>query len=105
MGAPEAMTNETGEASVANPRCWSCEAKIASGDHFCRSCGATLFAGAPVPREVLKKRGRRHAAIMFLFGAAIVLFAIIHRNPADIILVVAFGLPLCGAGAVTWRMA
>ncbi len=42
---------------------------------------------------------------MFLFGAAIVLFAIIHRNPADIILVVAFGLPLCGAGAVTWRMA
>ncbi len=99
------MTSETDDPSVANPLCWSCQAKIASGDRFCRSCGATVSAGAQVPREVLKKRGRRHAAIMFLFGAAIVLFAIIHRNPADIILVVAFGLPLCGAGAVTWRMA
>ncbi len=56
-------------------------------------------------REALKKRGRRHAAIMFLGGIAIALFAVIHRDPADIILVVAFGLPLCGAGAITWRMA
>jgi predicted nucleic acid-binding Zn ribbon protein len=105
MGAAEAMTNETGEASIANPHCWSCAAEIYPSDHFCRACGATVSIDARVPREVLKKRGRRHAAIMFLLGAAIVLFAIIHRNPADIILVVAFGLPLCGAGAVTWRMA
>jgi len=41
---------------------------------------------------------------MLLLGAAIVAFAAIHRNPADIILVGAFALPLCGAGAVTWRM-
>lgn len=42
---------------------------------------------------------------MILFGAAIFLFALVHRDPADIILVVCFGLPLCGAGAITWRMA
>ncbi len=52
-----------------------------------------------------KKRDRRNATIMFGLGLAIGLFAIIHRNPADIILVVAFGLPLCGAGALIWRMA
>jgi hypothetical protein len=57
------------------------------------------------PRDVLKKRGRRHAAIMSALGLAIVLFAVIHGNPADIVLVVAFGVPLCAAGAVTWRMA
>jgi len=41
---------------------------------------------------------------MVFAGLAIVLFAVLHRNPADVILVVAFGLPLCGAGALTWRM-
>ncbi len=40
---------------------------------------------------------------MLLLGFAIVLFAAVHRDPADLILVIAFGLPLCGAGAVTWR--
>jgi hypothetical protein len=57
------------------------------------------------PRPAQKKTARRNAAIMFLFGILIVLFAVIHRDPADIILVVAFGLPLCGAGAVAWRTA
>ena len=55
--------------------------------------------------EAQKIKGRRHGAVMFALGAAIFLFAAVHRNPADVILVVAFGLPLCGAGAVTWRMA
>jgi hypothetical protein len=55
--------------------------------------------------EVQKIKGRRHGAVMLALGAAIFLFAAVHRNPADVILVVGFGLPLCGAGAVTWRMA
>lgn len=63
-----------------------------------------MVAAAAMSREARKKRVRRHAAIMLLLGAAIVAFAAIHRNPADIILVGAFALPLCGAGAVTWRM-
>jgi predicted nucleic acid-binding Zn ribbon protein len=105
MGVVDAMTNETGGRPDTNPHCWSCQAEIASGDRFCRACGEIVTAGAKESRETLKKRGRKHAAIMLLFGAATVLFAVIHRNPADVILVVAFGLPLCGAGAVTWRMA
>ena len=94
----------SGAGGQGSPLCWSCQAGIAAGDRFCRACGATIYV-ATVPRAVLKKRGRRHAAVMIVFGAAIGLFALIHRNPADIILVVAFGLPLCAAGAVTWRMA
>ena len=50
-----------------------------------------------------KKYGRTVAAVMFLSGLALFLFAAIHRDPADLILVVAFGLPLCGAGALAWR--
>ena len=61
--------------------------------------------GAGAPRAALKKQGRRHAAIMLIVGMAILLFAVVHRDPADVILVVAMGLPLCGAGTVTWRMA
>ena len=63
------------------------------------------MSAAKLPRDVSRKRGRRHAAIMLAAGAAIFLFAVIYRNPADVILVAAFGLPLCGAGAVTWKMA
>ena len=87
------------------PACWSCKAAIAAGDRFCAACGAMLTPAGRAPREVLKKKGRRHGAVMLALGAAIFLFAAVHRNPADVILVVAFGLPLCGAGAVTWRMA
>ena len=87
------------------PACWSCKADIAAGDRFCSACGAMLSPAARAPREVLKIKGRRHGAVMLALGAAIFLFAAVHRNPADVILVVAFGLPLCGAGAVTWRMA
>jgi hypothetical protein len=60
---------------------------------------------ASKPRAAQKKTSRRNAAIMFLFGISILLFAVAHRDPAGIILVVAFALPLCGAGAITWRMA
>ncbi len=55
------------------------------------------------PRNAGNKNGRRIAAIMFLSGVAILLFAAVHRNPADLILVVGFALPLCGAGAMGWR--
>ena len=83
--------------------CWSCRAEIADGARFCSACGAPVWASAP--RAQQRKRGRLHGAIMFLAGAGILLFAGIHRNPADIILVIAFGLPLCGAGALIWKMA
>jgi len=63
-----------------------------------------VMLDASKPRETRKNQGRRNAAIMFLSGIAIVLFAVVHRDPADLILVIAFALPLCGAGAVTWRM-
>ena len=102
MGGDVTMTGRVD--GPPDRQCWSCDAAIAAGDRFCRSCGATVIV-ATIPREVRKKRGRRHAAIMLLLGAAIVVFAVVHRNPADIILVGAFALPLCGAGAVTWRMA
>ena len=102
MGSDATMTSQVD--GPPDRQCWSCEAAIATADRFCRSCGATVIATTR-PREVRKKRGRRHAAIMLLLGAAIVVFALVHRNPADIILVGAFALPLCGAGAVTWRMA
>jgi hypothetical protein len=90
---------------IANPHCWSCHAEIGPMDRFCRACGAMVTPEVSQPRATLKKSGRRHAAVMFLFGIVILLFAAVHRDPADIILVVAFGLPLCGAGAITWRMA
>lgn len=83
--------------------CRSCQAEVSAGARFCSACGAPVWAAAP--RAAQKKKGRRNGAIMFLAGLAIVLFAAVHRNPADIILVVAFGLPLCGAGALIWRMA
>jgi predicted nucleic acid-binding Zn ribbon protein len=90
---------------ATNSRCWLCKAAIDPLDRFCRACGATVMADANKPRETLKKRGRRNAAIMFLSGIAILLFAVVHHDPADIILVVVFGLPLCGAGAMGWRTA
>lgn len=83
--------------------CLSCRAEVGAGARFCSACGAPVWVAAP--REAQKKKGRRHGTIMFAAGLAIPLFALIHRNPADIILVVAFGLPLCGAGAVIWKMA
>ena len=83
--------------------CWSCRAEVGAGARFCSACGAPVWATEP--REAQKRKGRRNGAVMFLTGLAIGLFALIHRNPADIILVVAFGLPLCGAGALIWRMA
>jgi len=82
--------------------CWSCRAELAAGARFCSACGAAVVAAAS--REAAKKKGRRNGALVFAAGLAIVLFALIHRNPADIILVVAFALPLCGAGALIWRM-
>ncbi len=82
--------------------CWSCREKVGAAARFCSACGAPVWVSPS--REAQKKKGRRHAAIMVFAGLAIVLFAVLHRNPADIILVVAFGLPLCGAGALTWRM-
>ena len=103
MAATDAMTNSAD--GRPGPQCWSCQAEIAAADRFCRACGATVMSATKLPRDVLRKRGRRHAAVMLLSGAAIFLFAVIHRNPADVILVAAFGLPLCGAGAVTWKMA
>jgi len=84
------------------PLCRFCRAEIGAADRFCRACGASLMAaGAAIGAK--KKIGRKIAAAMFLSGVAILLFAAIHRNPADIILVVAFGVPLCGAGALSWR--
>ena len=82
--------------------CWSCRAELAAGARFCSACGAPVVAVAS--REAARKKGRRNGALVFSAGFAIVLFALIHRNPADIILVVAFALPLCGAGALIWRM-
>jgi hypothetical protein len=90
---------------ATNPRCGSCQADIDPLDRFCRACGAMVMADARKPREPPKKQGRRNAAIMFLSGIAILLFAVVHHDPADIILVVVFGLPLCGAGALAWRTA
>ena len=72
------------------------------GARFCSACGAPVWAATP--RAAQKKKSRRHGAAFILAGLAIVLFAAVHRNPADIILVVAFGLPLCGAGALIWWM-
>ncbi len=99
------MTNEADGRPVTNPHCWSCRAEITPLDRFCRTCGAVVMPDAGMPRETLKKKARRHAAIMFLFGIVIVLFAVVHHELADLILVVAFGLPLCGVAAVTWQTA
>jgi len=82
--------------------CWSCRAELGAAARFCSACGAAVVAGPS--REAAKKKSRRNGALIFATGLAIVLFALIHRNPADIILVVAFALPLCGAGALIWRM-
>jgi hypothetical protein len=96
------MINAAKDQATAIPHCRSCQAEINATDCFCRACGTGLTPDGSRPRNAGKKNGRRIAAIMFLSGIAIVLFAAVHRNPADIILVVGFGLPLCGAGAVGW---
>ena len=97
------MTDQAGGHSAVKLHCWSCQAAIDPADRFCRACGALARVDASRPRAAGKKHGRRNAAIMLLLGFATVLFAAVHRDPADLILVIAFGLPLCGAGAVTWR--
>ncbi len=84
-------------------RCWSCKAELAAGDRFCRHCGAFVTAESTEEAARKKRRTRSGAAVMCFIGLAIVLFAAVHRNPADLILVVAFALPLMGAGAVAWR--
>ncbi len=83
--------------------CWSCRAEVAARTRFCSACGAPVRSAAN--REAQRRKGRRHGAIVFAAGFAILLFAALHRNPADLILVIAFGLPLCGAGALIWKMA
>jgi hypothetical protein len=83
--------------------CRSCEAPVAVNSRFCNRCGAPVVTGDRLSAEGRKKRIRRGGAAMLGLGLAILLFAAIHRNPADLILVVAFGLPLMGAGAVVWR--
>jgi hypothetical protein len=99
------MTNQADGEPVPNPHCRSCQAALDPADRFCRVCGTMVTADASKPRATWKKHGRRNAAIMLLCGMAIVLFAAVHRDPADLILVITFGLPLFGAGAVTWRSA
>jgi len=95
------MANDTAKDGAIY--CWSCRAELSAGARFCSACGAAVVAG--VSRDAAKKKGRRHGALIFAAGIGILLFALIHRNPADLILVIAFGLPLCGAGALIWRMA
>lgn len=87
-----------------NLHCWSCKTEMGPADRFCRACGAETTPDTGDKREARKKKSRRNAAIMFLFGFAILLFAVVHHDFADIILVVAFGLPLCGVAALTWRI-
>jgi predicted amidophosphoribosyltransferase len=89
--------------ATADPHCWSCQAETTAGDRYCRACGAGLTSDGGRPRATVNKYGRRIAATMFWSGVAIILFAAVHRNPADLILVVGFALPLCGAGALAWR--
>jgi predicted nucleic acid-binding Zn ribbon protein len=86
-----------------HPLCWSCGAPLGAAARFCSACGAYVAATPGRSRRTTKKYGRTIAAVMFLSGAAIFLFAALHRDPADLILVIAFGLPLCGAGALAWR--
>lgn len=86
-------------------RCRACEAPVAAHDLFCARCGAAVVRAGGLSAERRKKRIRAGGTAMFLLGAAFLLFAAIHRNPADLILVVALGLPLMGAGAVVWRSA
>ena len=97
------MLDSANKPATADPHCWSCQAEINAGDRFCRACGVSLMPDGGRPRATVNKYGRRVAAIMFLSGVAIILFAAVHRNPADLILVVGFALPLCGAGALAWR--
>jgi predicted nucleic acid-binding Zn ribbon protein len=85
--------------------CRSCEAPLAVNDRFCNRCGAPVVVGDGLSAERRRKRIRAGGALMFGLGLAFLFFAAIHRNPADLILVVAFGLPLMGAGAVVWRSA
>jgi predicted amidophosphoribosyltransferase len=96
------MTDKGSDLAGAQRRCESCRAEIGPNDRFCRACGAALTSDAGKPRA---QKSRRHAAVMLVLGFATVVFAAVHRDPADLILVFAFGMPLCGAGAVTWSVA
>jgi hypothetical protein len=99
------MTNAANDKAAAMRHCRSCHAEIGPADRFCSACGAQVLADVGTQPAPPQRKHRRNAAVMFLSGVVIVLFAAIHRDPADLILVVAFALPLCGAGAITWRMA
>lgn len=88
---------------TAERSCWSCGTPLNAGARFCSACGAYVESAPSERTRMTKKYGRTVAAVMFLSGLAIFLFAAIHRDPADLILVAAFGLPLCGAGALAWR--
>jgi hypothetical protein len=98
------MNEEAHGRTASRPYCRSCQAEIDLADRFCRICGAGLTPGAGWSGFAAEKHSRTIAATMFLAGVAILLFAAVHRDPADLILVVGFALPLCGAGAVSWRM-
>ena len=98
------MANQTNGQPAANPRCWACQTEMRPADRFCPSCGAEFIHDMAGLREAHKKKSRRNAAIMFSGSFAILLFAIVHHDWADIILIVAFGLPLFGVAALTWRM-
>ncbi len=97
------MTDEVRHRAAARLHCRTCQAEVEASDRYCTACGALVAPAAGLPHAANNKTGRTVAAIMFLSGLAILVFAAVHRNPADIILVVAFGLPLCGAGALGWR--
>ena len=85
-------------------RCRLCGTDIAAGDRFCRFCGTSVAAPADTAALARKRKvGRAVAAAMFLAGVALVLFALVHRDPADLILVVTLGVPLIGVGAAGWR--
>ena len=99
------MTDKAAGVAAAHKRCGSCRAEIGPQDRFCRICGAAALPDAGKARAPRANKSRRHAVVMVLLGMATVLFAAVHRDPADLILVFAFGLPLCGAGAVIWAVA
>ncbi len=95
--------NGIGSQAAAERSCWSCGTPLNAAARFCSACGAYVENAPRERTRMTKKYGRTVAAVMFLSGLALFLFAAIHRDPADLILVVAFGLPLCGAGALAWR--
>ena len=98
------MTDNVSNKGTVKKDCWICGREIDATDRFCRACGSETILDWTAAGLQTKKRHRRNAKIMFLTGIAILLFAAIHRNPTDAILVFGLALPLFGAGAVTWRM-